>query len=199
MCLSARHPERLEFSTERVLCPAGEESRLSQGGRRVKGRKGGREGEAATTRASLPFRDIGVRTPRVSLTQVSTGSCTGCSDVQTPQASGSTLLRPPQRSPQRPQQHAGPRSPQRRRPPAPSPRRPVPAARSPRPGPRGPLSRGALGPVAATARPRARQGLGGRSHTVTGLGRDRGVRGARPADAAGSPSAGSGPTWTPYG
>lgn len=37
----------------------------------------GREGEAATTRASLPFRDTGVRSPqrggqwRVSLTQVS--------------------------------------------------------------------------------------------------------------------------------
>jgi hypothetical protein len=43
MCLSALQPERLEFSTERVLSPAGEESRLSQGGRRVKGRKRGRE------------------------------------------------------------------------------------------------------------------------------------------------------------
>lgn len=107
-----------------------------------------------------------------------------------PQASGSTRLRPPQRSPQRPQQYAGPQFPQRRYPPAPSPRRP---------GPRGPLSRGAFGPVAATTGPQARQGLGGRSHTVTGLGRDRGVRGALPADAAGSPSAGSDPTWTPYG
>lgn len=50
-----------------------------------------------------------------------------------PQASGSTRLRPPQRSPQRPQQYAGPQFPQRRYPPAPSPRRPGPAARSPRP------------------------------------------------------------------
>lgn len=200
MCVSTLDPERLEFSTERVLCPAGEESRLSQGGR-VEGREGGRSGHSTRIPSLSGHRGEDPTAGWALQGESNTGECGKQHPVlrrADPQASGSTRLRPPQRSPQRPQQHAGLQSPQWRRPPETSPHRHVPVAPAPRPGPRGPLSRGALGPVAVTAGPRARQGLGGRSHTVTGLGRDRGVRGARPADAAGSPSAGSGPTWTPY-
>lgn len=163
--------------------------RLSRGGR----------GKRPLHAHPCPFgtwRGGGLRTPqpgghwRVRPKQVSTGSRARFSDVQTPPGLG-------ERAPVVPgatQQHAGPQSPQRRRPPAPSPRSPVPAGRSPRP-----VRRPRARPGGSDRGTSAGLGLGGRSHTVTGLGRDRGVRGARPADAAGSPSAGSGPTWTPYG
>lgn len=185
-------PQR-EFCAQRVRSPGFPKEGGGWKGRR----KGGRSGHYTSI---LPFLDIGVRTPqrgghwRVSLTQVSAASSTRGSALQTPRPRGARACGP----------RSGPRSGPSRTPglsflSGGTHLHPVPADPAPRPGPRGPLSRGAFGPVAATTGPQARQGLGGRSHTVTGLSRDRGVRGALPADAAGSPSAGSDPTWTPYG
>lgn len=128
-------------SPRRLLCPAAEESPAFPR----------REGEAATTRASLPFRDLGGgRTPqpgghwRVRPTQVSAGSRARFSDVQTPPpgASGRGRLWSPSSTPGLSLLSGGAHL------------RPVPAAPSPRPGPRGPLGGGALGPAAVIAGPR---------------------------------------------
>lgn len=83
-CVSRHCIPRGWSSPRRLLCPAAAEESPAFPRR---------EGEAATTRASLPFRDLGgggLRTPqpgghwRVRPKQVSTGSRARFSDVQTP-------------------------------------------------------------------------------------------------------------------
>lgn len=115
-------------SPRRLLCPAAEESPAFPR----------REGEAATTRASLPFADLGgwVRTQqlgghwRVRPIQVSTGSRARFSDVQTPPGPRGEGVCGPRSDPAaRRASVSSVAAPTCAQSPQPSPRGPVPAAR----------------------------------------------------------------------